>query len=87
MTKKHTVILSWAVLPLLAACVGNPENPVQRPPAYAIPVGVDNYEVRCGAARVFVSYNAIDIFFNDDGAPKTHEEFCQENRSDTLIRP
>ncbi|MDO8908965.1 MAG: hypothetical protein Q7W55_10780 [Pseudohongiella sp.] len=86
MSAKHTALLSLLLLPLLVACAGNPENPTRRPPDYAIPVGMDSYEVRCGAVRVFVSYTSVDVFFNDDGTTKTQEAFCEENRSDTSIR-
>ena len=86
MNRKYAAMLSALVVPVLVACASDPNNTVRRPPAYATPVGVDDFEVRCGASRVITPYFSVDIYYKEDGTAKTREEFCQQYRSDTRIR-
>ncbi|HBN15846.1 MAG: hypothetical protein CMQ46_06355 [Gammaproteobacteria bacterium] len=71
----------------LAGCASS--NDGLEAPSYATMWDNDSYRVICTGVDnrdVYVRYNAMDTFYNEDGTTKTRDEFCRENAAGARSR-
>lgn len=61
-------------------------EPGLRAPNYASPVGTNYWQVTCGPNKIYIDYNELDTFYNEDGSQKTYMEFCRETEASRIRR-
>ncbi|MES3007983.1 MAG: hypothetical protein V4751_09455 [Pseudomonadota bacterium] len=88
--RRVLAVLPLLCMSLLVACASNGDSssarPRLQPPGYAGVIGDNAFRVYCGTTAVVMPRHSMKNFYKEDGAEKTREEFCEEYRSDTLIR-